>query len=78
MSTAVHSTPSVRYFVDSYGESFGLRDGESVQTFRAYDADYPGPFRRPIGPLFGRVTVREVRDWITAHHPEMIEVEAQA
>lgn len=77
-STAVVSTfppPRLsRYFIASCDESFGLADGQSVTTYRAYDADYPGPFRRPIGPLFGRVTPGEVRTWMVQMHPAMIEV----
>jgi hypothetical protein len=76
MSTTVHSTPFTRYFVDSCDESFGLPDGDSVTTYRAYDALYEGPFRRPVGPLFGRVTEREVREWMAENHPTAVEVES--
>lgn len=67
-------TPALRYFIDSFEDTFGLPDGESVTIWKAYNADRPGPFREPVGPWLGCSTADDVRRWIAVRHPGAVEV----
>lgn len=67
-------TTHVTFYVDSFEDSFGLPDGETVEIFKAYRADRPGPFREPVGPWLGCDSAEDVRAWIAMRHPGAVEV----
>ncbi len=75
MVTVTQSTTPVSWFhIDTFEDSFGLPDGESVTCFQAYDV----ATSTPVGPHHGDPNPAYVRSYMRERFPAAVERRAAA